>query len=127
MAAIPLNVFKTKTTILGLNTSTIVYTAPVGVTSIILMANAANIDTGTHLVSFSHYRNLPVIADAQGFGGQPGQTFTELVKDFAIPGNNSASLLVGKLALESLDSVVCYSESVGYVKLTMSVLETANA
>ena len=45
MAQLPLNTFKTKTAILGTNTGTLatVYTAPIGVTSIILMAQIANL------------------------------------------------------------------------------------
>ena len=108
-------------------TSATVYTAPVGVTAIILMANAANIDpTNTHLVTFSHYRNLPVLPDTQGNGGQEGNTLTEQVFEFPIPNNNAASLLSGKLIIESLDSIVAYADQEGVIKLTLSVLETAN-
>lgn len=128
MALLPLNTFKTKTAILTTVTNTKVYTAPVGVTAIILMANAANVDTNnTRLVSFTHYRNLPVLPDSQGNGGQIGDTLTEQVKDFAIPPNDAAGLLSGKLIIESLDSVVAYCDVDGAVKLTLSILETANA
>jgi hypothetical protein len=128
MALLPLNTFKTKTAILGTATTTTVYTTPVGATAIVLMANAANIDsTNTHLVSFAHYRNLPVLPDTQGNGGQPGQTVTEQVTGFPIPNNNAASLLPGKLIVESLDSIVAYSEEPGVIKLTLSILETANS
>ena len=128
MALLPLNTFKTKTAILTTGTATRVYTAPVGVTAIILMANAANVDlTGTRLVSFSHYRNLPVLPDTQGNGGQAGNTVTEQVLKFPIPPNDAASLLSGKLIVESLDSIVAYCDAEGAVKLTLSVLETANS
>lgn len=128
MALLPLNTFKTKTAILTTGTNTRVYTAPVGVTAIILMANAANVDlTETHLVTFGHYRNLPVLPDTQGNGGQPGNVLTEQVLKFAIPPNDAGSLLSGKLIVESLDSVVAYSDVEGAIKLTLSVLETANA
>lgn len=128
MALLPLNTFKTKTAILTTGTTTRVYTAPVGVTAIILMANAANVDlTETHLVSFAHYRNLPVLPDTQGNGGQAGNVVTEQVLKFAIPPNDAAGLLSGKLIIESLDSVIAYSDAEGAIKLTLSVLETANA
>jgi len=128
MALLPLNVFKTKTATLTTATTTRVYTAPVGVTAIILMANAANVDlTTTRLVSFAHYRNLPVLADTQGNGGQPGNVITEQVLKFAIPPNDSAGLLSGKIIIEALDSLIAYSDADGAIKLTLSILETANA
>jgi hypothetical protein len=127
MALLPLNTFKTKTSILTANSSTRVYTAPVGVTAIVLMANASNIDAdNTHLITFSHYRNLPVLPDTQGNGGQSGNVITEQVKNFPIPTNNAAALLSGKLIVESLDSVIAYADAPGVIKLTLSVLETAN-
>lgn len=127
MALLPLNVFKTKTALLTTATQTHVYTAPVGVTAIILMANAANVDpVNTHLVTFSHYRNLTVLPDTQGNGGQLGNTVTEQVFGYPIPSNNAASLLSGKLIIESLDSLIAYSDSEQVIKLTLSILETAN-
>lgn len=128
MALLPLNTFKTKTAILTTATTTRVYTAPVGVTAIVLMANAANVDlTSTRLVSFAHYRNLPVLADTQGNGGQTGNTITEQVLKFAIPPNDAGSLLSGKLIIESLDSIIAYADADEAIKLTLSILETANA
>jgi hypothetical protein len=128
MALLPLNVFKTKTAVLTTGTATKIYTAPVGATAIILMANAANIDsTNTHLVSFVHYRNLPVLPDTQGNDGQAGNTYTEQVIGFPIPSNNAANLISGKMIIESLDSIIAYADAEGAVKLTMSVLETANS
>ena len=128
MALLPLNVFKTKTAVLTTGTTTRVYTAPVGVTAIILMANASNVDlVNTHAVSFSHYRNLPILPDTQGNGGQTGNTITEQVFQFAIPSNDAGSLLSGKLIIESQDSIIAYADAEGIMKLTLSILETANA
>ena len=127
MALIPLNTFKTKTAILTTVTSTAVYTAPIGVTSIVLMAQVANITTDTHIVTFGHYRNLPVLADSQGNGAQSGGVFSELIKDFYVPGNDAASMITGKMVIESLDSVRAYASVPTTLKLTMSILETANA
>ena len=127
MALLPLNVFKTKTAILTTATNARVYTAPVGVTAIVLMANAANVDlTNTRLVTFAHYRNLPVLPDTQGNGGQAGNTITEQVLQFAVPPHDAGSLLSGKLIIESLDSIVAYCDAEGALKLTLSILETAN-
>jgi hypothetical protein len=127
MALIPLNTFKTKTSIIGSNTSSTVYVAPIGVTSIVLMAQVANITTQTQYVTFSHHRNLPVLADAQGNGGQPSNITTELVKEFPIPASDSGSMTSGKMIVESLDSIRCYATTTGTCKLVLSILETANA
>ena len=128
MAQLPLNTFKTKTSMLTTSSNSIIYTAPVGITTIILMANAANIDNNnTHLVSFAHFRNLTVYADANGYGFQPGNTVTEQVTEFPIPSNNAASLLQGKLIVESQDSIMAWADTTGTIKLTLSILETANS
>jgi hypothetical protein len=126
MALIPLNTFKTKTAILTTVSTATVYTAPVGVTSIILMAQIANLTSATQYVSVSHYRNLPVLADAQGLGEQLANTISPLVKDFAIPEKDSASVLTGKLIIESLDSIRASSLNSGTCQLVLSILETAN-
>jgi hypothetical protein len=126
MALIPLNTFKTKTSIIGSNSTGTAYVAPVGVTSIVLMAQVTNISTETAYVNFIHHRNIPVLADAQGNGAQPGNVDSFLVKDFPIPANDAASVLTGKLIVESLDSVRCYSPTTSTLQLTLSILETAN-
>ena len=141
MALIPLNKFVTKTTKLttatylsnytytvNTGTTSTVYTAPIGVTSIILMAQIANISTQTQMISFIHHRNRPVLSDAQGNGAQPGNIDTYLVKDFAVPAGDAASVLTGKLIIESLDSVRSFIKGANSqtCQLTLSVLETAN-
>lgn len=127
MALIPLNTFKTKTAVLTTSSTATVYTAPIGVTAIVLMTQVANIGTATSTVTFSHHRNLPVLPDSQGNGAQAGNVSTELIKDFGIPPNDAASMTTGKLILESLDSIRCYSDTSSTMKLTLSILETANA
>jgi hypothetical protein len=126
MALIPLNSFKTKTVLLGSNTTSTVYTAPIGVTSIILMAQISNISTETQYVSFLHHRNRPILADAQGNGSQPGNKDSYLVKDFAIPAGDAGSVLSGKLIIESLDSIRAGASTTSTLQLILSVLETAN-
>jgi hypothetical protein len=127
MAQLPLNKFLTKTAVLTTNTTATVYTAPIGVTSIVLMAQVANLTTITQTVSFQHYRYRTVLADAQGFGGQPGLTASYLVKDFAIPENDAGTPLTGKMIIESLDKVYAYAGNENALQLVLSVLETANA
>lgn len=135
MALIPLNSFKTKTAVLNSSsvyvsptpgTTSTVYTAPIGVTSIVLMAQCANLTNTTQYVSFIHHRNRPVLADAQGNGAQAANIDSYLVKNFPIPDGDAATVLAGKLVIESLDSLRAYSNSSGTVQLTLSILETAN-
>jgi hypothetical protein len=129
MAQLPLNTFKTKTAVLGSNTGThaVVYTAPIGVTSIILMAQVANLTTETHYVNFFHYRNRPILADSQGNGAQAGNTYSPLVVSFGIPANDAGSPLSGKMIIEQLDRIVAYADTTSTLQLVLSVLETANA
>lgn len=130
MALIPLNKFITKTKNVAAfseTTSTVTaYVAPIGVTSIVLMAQVANTSTQNTAVTLVHYRNRPVLADAQGNGFQAGKTETYLAKDFLIPPGDAASLLSGKLIIESLDSIKIYSSTASTCQLTLSILETAN-
>ena len=127
MALIPLNTFRTMTKTLDTNTSATIYTAPIGVTSIVLMAQVANIDTIDRSVTFLHHRNFRVLPNAQGNNGQDANIDTELVKGFLIPPNDSASLISGKMIIESQDSIRAYADSTGTCKLILSILETANA
>jgi hypothetical protein len=127
MALIPLNKFKTQTAVLTSNTTASIYTAPIGVTSIILMAQVSNITTQTQYVSFIHSRNKRVPPDARGKNEQPQGVLTELVKNYAIPPNDAGSMVSGKLIIEAIDSIICYSLNSGTCKITLSVLETANA
>jgi hypothetical protein len=131
MALIPLNTFKTKTKMLpsfSVTTSTVTaYTAPIGVTSIILMAQIANLSTQTQTVSFIHYRKRPVLRDAQGNGAQDANTPSFLVRDFAIPAGDAGNVLSGKLIIESLDSIQVYASSTATCQLVLSILETADA
>ena len=126
MALIPLNTFKTKTSVIGTDTTATIYTAPVGVTSIVLMAQIANTGTSTVDVSFLHHRNIPILPDAQGFGAQAGNTDSYLVRDFGIPASDAASVLTGKLIIESLDSIRCFASQSSQCTIVLSILETAN-
>jgi len=127
MAQLPLNRFLTKTAVLTTNTTATVYTAPIGVTSIVLMAQITNIDTASSYVSFVHFRNRPILKDAQGNGGQSAQTPSFLVKGFEIPPNDAGTPLTGKMIVESLDSVRAFADREGSLQLVLSVLETANS
>jgi len=127
MAQLPLNKFLTKTAILTTNSTATVYTAPIGVTAIVLMAQVSNLDSATHYVTFEHFRYKTILADAQGFGGQPGNTPSILVNQYAVPANDAGTPLSGKLIVEELDSIRAYADTTGTMQLVMSILQTANA
>jgi len=112
--ALPLNVYKTVTTVVP--TSNVgIYTAPVGYSGVVLLAQAANIDTNTHTISFSHKRTKTGIA-----------VTTEMVKDFPIGGNDTTTLLGGKLVLESGDVLIISASDGTNIKFIGSILETLN-
>jgi hypothetical protein len=127
MAQLPLNKFLTKTAVLSTSTTTNVYTSPIGITSIVLMSQVANLTTETQYVSFQHFRYKTVLPDAQGFGGQTGNTPSTLVKEYAIPANDAGTPLTGKLIIEELDSVRAYTTNSGTMQLILSILQTANS
>ena len=112
--ALALNVFKTITKVATTNAVGI-YTAPVGYTGVVLLAQAANIGSETQTVSFSHQRSTAGIA-----------VTTEIVKNLPIPANDSTNLLFGKLILETGDSIQINSDSATNVKFIGSILETLN-
>jgi hypothetical protein len=112
--ALALNVFKTVTKIAP--TSAVgIYTAPIGYTGVVLLAQATNIDSSTYTLSFSHQRTIAGVA-----------VTTEIIKNFAIPGNDTANLLSGKLVLESGDSLVLSANNGTSLKFIGSILETLN-
>jgi len=111
---LPLNVYQTITHVVGVNTVGI-YTAPVGYSGVVLLAQAANIGSDTHTVSLSHKRSSAGIA-----------VTTEIVKDLPIPANDSANLLFGKLILETGDALQIRANNGTNVKFIASILETLN-
>jgi hypothetical protein len=109
--AFGLNIFKTVTADLTTGGATI-YTAPIGYSAIVLMAQISNITANAEVATMS------VVAT--------DSTETELIKDFQIPGNDAASALTGKLVLETGYSVVGEAGSNGVLKLVLSILESKN-
>jgi len=112
--ALALNNYNTITGVVGINTVGI-YTAPVGYSAIVLLAQATNVGSDTQTINFSHERTTSGIA-----------VTTEMLKGFPVPANDAANLLAGKLVLESGDSMVISSSSNTDVKFISSVLETLN-
>ena len=112
--ALALNVFQTITKVAGTDPVGI-YTAPVGYTGVVLLAQCANVGGDSHTISFSHQR-----------GNVGAAVTTEILKDFAIPGNDTANLLPGKLVLESGDALILSGNNGTNLKFIGSVLETLN-
>lgn len=89
--------------------ATNVYVCPAETTSIILLAQAANIHA-------SQEANVTFYTSLDGL--------TELVKDFTIPAKDAAGLLTGKLVIEAGEALGIYADANNKLKLTMSILET---
>ena len=107
--ALALNVFQTVTSVISI-TPTIVYSAPVGYTGVVLLA-VANIGSTSEDVTFVHRRSA---------------TDTELLKQYPISANDTSSLLAGKLVLESGDKLVLSGSNASNLKFVASLLETLN-
>jgi hypothetical protein len=112
--ALALNVFKTVVGIVSTSPTT-VYTAPVGYTGVILLAQVANIGVTSQDVSLSHQRSVVGVA-----------VTTEMLKQFPISANDTANLLSGKLVLQSEDKLVLSGSNGSNLKFVGSILETLN-
>lgn len=112
--ALALNVYKTVTQVVP--TSAVgIYTAPVGYSGVVLLAQIANIGSSTQTVTVSHERSVSGTA-----------VTTEIVKDFPVPGNDTASILNGKLIMETNDIIKISGSSATDLKFIGSILETLN-
>lgn len=107
--ASPLNTFITVATNVT-TTLTKIYEAPAETTSIVLLAQATNVDP-TYTASITFIINIS------------GADY-ELVSNFPIPNNDAAALLSGKLVIQSGSSVWCNADVPDRLKITLSILET---
>lgn len=108
--ALALNVFQTVTSVVS-TSPTIIYTAPVGYTGVVLLAQVANIGATSADVSLVHRRS---------------STDTEMLKEYPIAAKDTANLLAGKLVLESGDKLVISGSNGTNLKFIASILETLN-
>jgi hypothetical protein len=108
--ALALNVFQTVTAVVSV-ASTAVYTAPVGYTGVVLLAQVANIGATSADVTLIHRRS---------------STDTEMLKNYPISASDTANLLAGKLVLESGDRLVLSGSNGTNLKFVASILETLN-
>ena len=131
MAGIPLNTFRSVRKVVPSasilmqvppaplnNTNTyFFYQAPQGVTSIVIMMQVSNIDptsTAVHAVTLWHWQYRT-------------QQFTTLIRNYQIPSQDAASLVTGKLVLETGDQLYIASTTTGtYLQMLTSIIETAN-
>ena len=75
------------------------------------MSQVTNTGASTQTISFGHRRS---------------GTDTEIVKDLAIPANDTANLLAGKLVVETGDVLTMVGSTTTSLKYLSSVLETSN-
>lgn len=108
--ALALNVFTTVTAVVS-TSETAIYTAPVGYTGVILLAQVTNIGSTSEDVTFIHRRSA---------------VDTEILKNFPSPSNDTINLLAGKLVLESGDKLVLSGSNGTNLKFIASILETLN-
>lgn len=108
--ALPLNVYKTLTGITSTSPET-VYTAPVGYTGVLLLAQVANTGNDTQQVLFSIVRSNIV---------------NEIVPNSPVEANDALKLLTGKLFVLSGDSLELSGTNGTDLKYTISILETLN-
>ena len=108
--ALALNVFQTVTAVVD-TSPTEVYSAPVGYTGVVLLAQVANIGSSSYDVTLVHRRSI---------------TDTEMLKQFPISASDTANLLAGKLVLESGDKLVLSGSNGTNLKFIASILETLN-
>ncbi len=108
--ALALNVFQTVTAVVS-TSPTEVYSAPVGYTGVVLLAQVANIGSSSYDVTLVHRRS---------------STDTEMLKNYPISANDTANLLSGKLVLESGDKLILSGSNGTNLKFIASILETLN-
>jgi hypothetical protein len=113
--ALALNVFKTITKVVTTNPVGI-YTAPVGYTGVILLAQCTNVGSTSQDITFSHQRKNTVGIAAT----------TRILKNFPIPANEAANLLPGKLVLETNDVLLISGSNSTDLEFILSILETLN-
>ena len=109
--ALKLNVFQTIPYVAPTGGAVGIYTAPVGYTGVVLLAQAANVGTVTRTVSLSFKRD---------------SVTTEIVKGLPVQASDTANLLPGKLVLETGDVLMLSANDASDIKFLGSVLETLN-
>jgi len=105
-----LNTFKTYTANLT-TSSTTIYTAPSGYTTVVLLAQVSNISNNTITIASSHLRGIVP---------------TVLITGAQVPINDAINLLSGKLVLQTGDSITATASANNSAQAILSILETLN-
>ena len=106
----PLNTFRTKAYQLT-NTEQVLYTTPIGITTIVLGAQASNISVAPITITFTLVKNSVDYI---------------MLNAFEIPPNDSADVTTGKLVIEEGSSVKAFASQNNSCNIILSVLETSN-
>jgi hypothetical protein len=107
----PINTFKTVSANVT-TTTTSIYTAPTGYTTVALLAQVSNI-TDDHTIGVSAYYIHSGVS-------------TSIISNVQIQSNDAVNLLTGKLILQTGDSISIKCNENTAAQLLLSVLETAN-
>ena len=108
--AVAINIFKTVTANVTTTSST-VYTAPLGYTTVVLMAQVSNTGNTLLTVTSNHVRST---------------TTTNIITAAPLPTSDAISLLSGKLILQTGDSITVAASANNSAQMLLSILETAN-
>ena len=92
-----------------------IYTAPVGYTGIVLLAQATNTNTATQTFTLDYTRTVSGVA----------VTFP-VASGFPIESNDSTGLVDGKLVIQSGDVLTISGSVETDIKFVASILETLN-
>jgi hypothetical protein len=112
MAAASAAVNSFQTVVQTVETQTVeVYSAPIGYTGVVLLAQCTNVGSTTHTMTLNFKRD---------------GVETPLIKDIPVPPNDTVNLLAGKLVLETGDILVTQGSSGTDLRFLTSVLETSN-
>lgn len=108
--ALPLNVYQTYTGIVS-TTPSIIYTAPIGYTGVVLLGQVSNIGNDTEQILFSYIKD---------------STVNELIPNSPVASEDVIKLFSGKLLVLSGDSLELSGTNSSTLKYTISILETLN-
>jgi hypothetical protein len=114
MAAVALNKFRTIRSNVGI-TETVIYTCPVGVAAIVILAQVTNETSDTT-------SQITVVHSRPG----EDQIDFKIANGAFIPPNDSINIVPdGRLALETNDSIKISASSNNELNIVLSILETA--
>lgn len=108
--AVAINIFKTVTANVT-TSSTTVYTAPTGYTTVVLMAQVSNTGNTLLTVTSNHVRS---------------GVATNIITAAPLPTADAINLISGKLILQTGDSISISASANSSAQMLLSILETAN-